>query len=534
LTHQPLEDLVRSHLDLRWHLDPVEASGAGRFEFDDRLGSFGVDDVQEHLAAMRSLANALEELSLDTLDDEIDCTALLNQLRATMHVLEHERPHVRNPEFWVSHVFEGLHLLLLDTDRPLEHRKRAAASRVAQIPALLAAAEETLADCPAPLVDVGLSMLLHGQGLLDEVGAQLGLDGDPGFVAGRDGAHAAMRGLEAFLEANRSSWCGDVAIGEESFEHRLQFEHACGYSAAELFKYGSDLATTVRAELDDLARQIDGKRSWPDVLERLRETHPSASSLVGEYGDAMERARRFLQERQLVSLPEGQLDIVETPPFLIPLVPFAAYRSSGAFSPSASGVFYVSAPSGTLPPTRQDRLLRDHCSCSIAPTAVHEGYPGHHVHFLSARRQPRLLRQFMGTPVTYEGWALYCEEMMGEQGFYESPEERFFQRVALLWRVVRIALDVGVHTMKLSYDAAVQTLVDHLHISRSAAESEVRRCCAQPTTLSSYAVGRRELLHLRRDYRASAGGAFTPRDFHDTVLDLGGLPISLMRWAMGL
>jgi uncharacterized protein (DUF885 family) len=138
------------------------------------------------------------------------------------------------------------------------------------------------------------------------------------------------------------------------------------------------------------------------------------------------------------------------------------------------------------------------------------------------------------TPLTLEGWALYCEEMMADEGFYETDEELLFQRVHLLWRAMRIVLDVGLHTRNMSVEEAVGLMVDVVHMDRANAEAEVSRYCATPGYQICYAVGRRELLRLREDFHAARGDAFTLRGFHDAVLRYGGLPVSLIRWGLGL
>src|SRR5258705_8929495 len=122
--------------------------------------------------------------------------------------------------------------------------------------------------------------------------------------------------------------------------------------------------------------------------------------------------------------------------------------------------------------------------------------------------------------------------MMGEEGFYRGPEERFFQRVHLLWRALRIVLDVGLHTRGMTVEEAVQMLVDRVHFDRHNAEAEVRRYCAYPAYQLCYAVGRREFRKLRDAYRAAHSDGYSLRAFHDAVLKYGGLPVSLIRLGM--
>jgi uncharacterized protein (DUF885 family) len=133
-----------------------------------------------------------------------------------------------------------------------------------------------------------------------------------------------------------------------------------------------------------------------------------------------------------------------------------------------------------------------------------------------------------------EGWALYSEQLMGEGDYYASEEAKLFQLVNLLWRAVRVVLDVGLHTRGMMPAEAVDYMVEHLPIERPSAEAEVRRYCAWPTYQLCYAVGRRELLRLRDAYMSREGAGYRARRFHDELMGYGGLPVSLASWGMGL
>ncbi len=529
-----LAGLTAAYLDLRWHLDPVSATAAGLTDYDARLGGYSEEEIRQHVAALKSTATGLEVVELDSVDDEIDRTALLNDVRITIHRFSKEQPHVRDPGFWISHALEGLYYLLVLKDRPLEHRAAAVRQRLEAIPAFLDMAEETLGDCPSVFVDTAVDMVGGGKLLLAEVGAYFG-NGDAAFHAVVKKAAAAVDGFGAYLRDELLPGAnGSYAIGEDSFNFRLHYEHALRDTAPELWRYGNHLVEEIERDLESLAHTIDGTAHWPDLVDRLRANHPTASELVGAYATEMERACRFVVERNLVAVPEGPLDVIETPRFLKPVMPFAAYQPPGPFSSDRTGRFFVTPPDADTPAAQSERMLRDHCVHELASTALHEGFPGHHLQFLTAQQQPQPIRRLIGTPLTIEGWALYCEEMMGEEGFYRGPEERFFQRVHLLWRALRVVLDVGLHTRGMTFEEGVQLLVDRVHFDRHNAEAEVRRYCANPVYQLCYAVGRREFRELRDDYREANGANYSLRAFHDAALRYGGLPVSLIRWGMGL
>src|SRR3954469_14896815 len=139
-----VDELCRSYLDLKYHFDPAAASSAGLVAQDGRLGRFDPETVREHLSALRSVAGAVEELEVEELQDEIDRTALLGELRSTIFRLEHERPHERNPIFWVNHVFQGLYAVLSRREDAAGGRAPAAVERLRAVPAFLQSARDTL------------------------------------------------------------------------------------------------------------------------------------------------------------------------------------------------------------------------------------------------------------------------------------------------------------------------------------------------------------------------------------------------------
>jgi uncharacterized protein (DUF885 family) len=523
----PLDHLTESYVDIRWHLDPVEGCGAGRSADDDRLGSFSDESIRQHIAALRSLMTAVEELEVDSLDDEIDRTALLYDIRVAEHRYRRERPHQRDPGLWTGHVLEGLYQLLLARDREATRLARSAAARLRAIPAFLDEARSTLAECPRVLTEGALAAVRSGIGLVDELERTLSGRSPEDLGAVAAGARDALARFESHLSGLLQSSCPDEpwGVGRQALEFRLAYQHALTASTEELLRYGAALIDETERELTALTGRLGGG-AWPDMLARLREDRVGGDGLAAAYAETMERARNHVRVHGLAALPDGALEVALTPAYAVPWTPVAAYLPPGPLARERTGRFFVTAP--------DDGGVGDHPRAGMASTAVHEGFPGHHLHLLTVYDSPRLARRLLLAPATVEGWALYCESMMEETGFYGTPEERFFRLLALLWRALRIPVDVGVHTGVLAYEAAVRFVASRLHVPRARAEAEVRRAYAQPSGLLAYAVGRRELLNLRAAFQRRAGSAASLRDFHDALLGYGALPTSLIRWGLDL
>jgi uncharacterized protein DUF885 len=533
-----VDDLCRSYLDLKYHFDPAAASTAGLVAEDARLGRFDAETTREHISALRSVAGAVEELDPDELQAEIDRTALLGEIRSTIFRLEYEQPNVRNPGFWLSHLFQGLYALLARTEPDPAERVSAVVARLEAAPAFMDSARATIDEPPSVFVDMALSMLGGGGQLIAQVvgvfsGAAPGLTNE--LKRAGQGALQSLVGFGVALkdEIEPNSDPHAFAIGEEQFNRRLHHEHALMTGPPELWRYGLHLQEEVTEKIVALARRLDS-RPWRELVDQLRDDTPAPDELLGVYRSELDRAREFVRQRNLVSVPDGDVEVVPTPAFLAALVPFAAYEPPPIFLRQRTGRFYVTQPDPSLPPEAFAQQRRGHCRYAIPVMAAHEVYPGHHLQFLTSEGLGSEVRRHIWSPVMVEGWALYSEQLMGETDYYASDEIRLFQLVNLLWRAIRVVLDVGLHTRGMTPEEAIDYLVEHLPIERRSAEAEVRRYCAWPTYQLCYAVGRRELLRLRDAYRERQAAAFDPRRFHDELMSYGGIPVSLARWGMDL
>jgi len=117
---------------------------------------------------------------------------------------------------------------------------------------------------------------------------------------------------------------------------------------------------------------------------------------------------------------------------------------------------------------------------------------------------------------------------MWEQGYTSDLRVRLFQLKDLVWRAVRVIVDVGLHCKGMSFNEAVNWLVNEAHLEYSNAVAEVRRYTASPTQPLSYLTGKMAILRLRQECQRKEGSNFSLQRFHDRLLACGGLPIRLV------
>jgi uncharacterized protein (DUF885 family) len=160
---------------------------------------------------------------------------------------------------------------------------------------------------------------------------------------------------------------------------------------------------------------------------------------------------------------------------------------------------------------------------------VHEAYPGHHVDALKTRENPRLLRKVVREPIFSEGWGLFTEELMFEQGFLQGDDVRLTQLRNRLWRAARVILDVSLHTGRMTFEEAVDFLAERVRFERYAAELEVGMYTLQPTYVLGYLIGMQELMKIREEWIEVNGEPNPPSQFYDALLTVGSLPPVLVR-----
>ncbi len=528
------DDLCRSWLDLSWHFDPAAGSVAGVAAADLRLGRFDGDTVRQHVAAGRAIGGALEELPIEEVSDEIDRTALLGEIRATLARFEDDQPHHRSPVFWLDHLARALATVQRDPD-PVEGA-RATLARLRDVPNFLSAARETIRQPPVVLADAAVAMVPGLVALVHHLVEQYEalLDGEPGELAAlATEAESALTRLRLALvnELGPDEDPHAVAIGEDRYAWILHHRYMLRQSPGEVWRWGRALADEVEQEIEALAAEIDPGREWRDVFEMVRDEGLVTGDLRAAAVTALAQAREQVRTTGLLAERPGEITVHEAPAVLGMLVPFVSYVPPAG---DLTGHLLLAAPT---PPA-------DHSTAAwgrgeldrhrLAVLAAHDGWPGRHAQALAALAASSEVRRQVSCPIAVAGWGCYAEELMLEAGGFSTAEARLEQRVLLLLRALRMVIDVGIHTRQLTPAAALDLLMDRVPLDRHAALAEVRRACADPGAAAGYALGRRNLLNLRAAWRIQLGSSAPLRDFHEAVLAFGRVPQSLVQWGLGV
>ncbi len=330
---------------------------------------------------------------------------------------------------------------------------------------------------------------------------------------------AHMEWLYSLLNKTRGEW----AIGREKFERLLQLREI-GMTSEEILQLGIKYLAELKAERERIARQIAPGKSVEEVLAMIESKAPKTFEEALEYTRrTMEEARRFVQEKGIATVySEDVLLVEETPAFMAPVIPFAALMMPAKFDKPQIGIYVVTRP-------KDPANLGKHLNYpSIKNTAVHEAFPGHFLQGAVSNRGS-IIRLLAEGSETVEGWAHYCEELMWEKGFINDLEMRFTQINDMIWRAVRIIVDVKLSRGETTFEEAVDMLAREAGMSREAAVAEVNRYTQTPGYPLSYLLGKHLILKLKEEVKQKMGEEFDEKFFHDTITSNGYLPISMLR-----
>jgi uncharacterized protein (DUF885 family) len=512
----------------RYH--PEEAVQSGIPGYEESLRPYADDQIGALISLNEKLLSSFDELDFAALDPEqqIDFSILYNAAALELHQLLDDDWRYRRPQDFLP--VNAIHQLLL---HPVDNLHTAFKHRMQQIPDYLRGARSYLAQQPQR-IPLGW---LKGACQQGRAGAAFFRDmqhhplvlqkfQNPSRLQPLcDQAAAALDDFVRFLEQELlPKASGEFACGTDEFHSLLREKHFLDIEPDALHRFGTRLFDQTLDQLKAVARELRKDGDIEQALAGIREQHPGGDPdvLLEAYRARMKAAQDFVSQHDLVSLPAPQsLKVMLTPEHLRHEIPFAAYEAPGYRDAQQQGYYYVT-------PVRSEGHLLEHNWTSIDLTCVHEAFPGHHLQFVTANRNPdnSLPRMLNASSTLYEGWALYCEELMLEQGFLATPQHRFMMLRDRLWRALRVMLDVELHCRGLTVADAARRMHKHLGFAIDEAKADLAWYTQHPTIPMGYATGWAIIRALRAELESRPD--FNLKDFHNRLLSVGSCALPLV------
>ncbi len=549
------ETLGRRFVDEFGRYSPVYATALGDHRYDGELDDLGADGRARSLAWAKTVLAELGAIDRTALSraNQVDAAMLQNQLRYAVWSEERYRDWSWDPLLYTQLAGQSLYGLLARDYAPLAERLAAVTLRLEKLPRLLEQQRANLVPERVPAIHAetaikqnpGVLSLVDGLvvpalGALDEAGRTR-------LQKAIDAARIAVQQHQKWLESDlKPKAQGEFRIGRELYEEKLAFALMSPLSRQEIRSRAEAEVLRTRERMYEVARKVlagrDGAPALPDSPTREQQQAAIAAALELAYADrpareavvdlaraTLEETTAFVRARGFVTVPDEPLEIILMPEFQRGVA--VAYCDSPGPLDKGRRTFYAVSPIPTEWTDQQvDSFLREYNSRSIANLTIHEAMPGHYLQIAHSNRYPSVLRAMLFSGPFVEGWAVYTERVMQEQGFRgEDPLMRLIQLKWYLRAVTNAIMDTAIHVDGMSREQAMQLMTQTgFQEEREAAGKWVR---AQLTSaqLSTYFVGYLEHADMRAEAERRAGTRFDQRAYHDRALSFGSPPVRFVR-----
>ena len=538
---EPLPHFVDEYLAYLHEVHPTTATFDGVHVHDDLLEDLSRQAIDRQIRDLGGFARRLAAIDPARLTDveRLERPALENSIRARLFELEQVRTWERNPQFYADIIATSIAGQALFEYAPLSERARRVVSKLRQVPRLVQAARDNIKDPPGIFVKAGLESMRGTRRFIDEDLPRAFSRLDDLHILGdlADTSMDASAALGSYIEyleqdlAPRSK--GSFRLGREKFEEKLSVDEGIELSADALLGIALRELHNVQEEFRRVAGRLNGGdpvAAW----EKAKAQHPPAGQLVRTAQEQLGELAAFINRQRIITVPNGAaVDVAPTPQFY--RWTFASMWTPGPFEARPlRATYYITDVDPAWPPDRQAEHLRDFSYGTLWAISIHEVFPGHFLHYQHLRQVDSKLRKsiLFSSTAFVEGWAHYCEQMMLDEGFRKNePGVRLGQLAEALVRLCRCIVGIRLHCEDLSVEQGVRFFRDEAFLEESSARREAERGTFDPGYVL-YSIGKLMLLKLREDYKAQRGDKYSLREFHDTLLANGTVPIRLHRALM--
>jgi uncharacterized protein (DUF885 family) len=544
------EALGRRWLDRSMRYSPISATTIGDHRYDNRIDDVSAAGRNAALSFTRDILRQLEAIDATQLSraNQVDYAILANSLRAGIWQTETWETWAWNPLGYQSLAGGALYGLMAREFAPLPQRLDAAIARMELLPDLLRKTRGELvpARVPAPHAatyaaqNPGLKSIITG--MIEPHKGTLPASKQRRMERAITALNAAIDEHQAWITGTLVPAAqADFRAGAEVFDTQLGYTLQSTLSRADIRARADAAVISVREEMYRVSKLAlagqSGAPATPDnptpaqqqaairaALDLAAADRPARDQLVQVATAATEEARAFVQQHDLITLPEGPVRVILMPEFQRG-VAVAYCDSPGPLERHLDTFYAVSPIPDDWSEEQATSFLREYNNRATLDIAVHEAMPGHYVQIYHSNRYPSTLRAVLGSGSFVEGWAVYAEEMMIESGFRANdPLYRLSQLKVQLRTITNSIIDQAIHVDGMTQEEMMSFLTQTAFQEEREAAGKWRRAQLSVTQLSTYFVGFQEHLETRTAARQRQGAAFNLKAYHDGVLAFGSPP----------
>lgn len=551
-------DLSKRALDTWMQLSPVSATQIGDHRYDSEIDDLSAAGQQKTLAAYKALLGELDKIEVAKLgrENQVDAAILRNQLQSEIWNAEVMQSGKWDPQLYNGLAGSAIYGLMAREFAPLPERLKAATARMEKLPAIFAQARENLDPARVPKIHAE-TVAKQNKGILSIVDTFITPHIGELPQADQQRLQAAIDGLKKAVD-EQQTWLdktlvpnakGDFRIGAEKYDQKLKFALNSSLSRQEIGERARAELKRVREDMYGIAQTVlKDKPGAPEMpaqptdeqqqkaieaaLELAYADKPARDKVVDDAKAALEQSTAFVREHDLMTLPDAPVDIILMPEFQRG-VAVAYCDSPGPLDKNLKTFYAVSPIPDDWNDKQVDSFLREYNSRMIHLLSIHEGTPGHYLEGWHSAKFPSTLRAVLRSGLFAEGWAVYTERMMQEQGYLNNdPLFHLVQLKFYLRTISNAILDQGVHVDNWTREQAMHLMTHDAFQQESEASGKWVRAQLTSAQLPTYFVGAQEHFDTRKAMQDKLGDKFNLKAYHDQMLSYGAPPVRFARQLM--
>ncbi|KZN63820.1 hypothetical protein N473_16005 [Pseudoalteromonas luteoviolacea CPMOR-1] len=554
--NQAFTDFSAQLIEDMWRQYPEHSLYVGYGKYDHIMTIPNAESRASSVAFSKAKLSELRGFDLNNLSDnqKSDYYLIENSLEKRIWEVEKFKDWQWNPSNY--NISYGFATILNSRFKSDAEKYKTVLERLKYVPDFYQAAKNNI---DTPTLEYTQLAIAQNQGafavlkddLLDKVDASNALTADEKalFKTRFVNAKTAINGYIDFLtqlekELTANGNARSFRIGEELYEEKFAFDIQSGYTAKTMYEKALADKARVTQEMVKLtdqlwpkyfpnkARPSDDAQAIAELIKHLSVKHVPKEQFVDEIKRQIPLLEKFVMEKDLISLdPEKPLVVRETPEFMRGFA-MASISAPGPYD-AKENTYYNVEPLELRTEEQASSILREYNHWILQILNIHEAVPGHYTQLVYANKSPSLIKTILRNGAMIEGWAVYTERMMLEEGYGNHEPEMWLMYYKWNLRVIcNTILDYAIQVKGISRDEGLDLLMNGAFQERAEAEGKWRRATLSQVQLTSYYSGYREIYDLREKQKEKLGKDFDLKAFHEEFLSYGSAPVKYISQLM--
>lgn len=544
------ENYSASFIRALWKQNPEWATNAGFHQYDSVLVVPDLGYIQSSVMFAKRNLDSLSTLNPDELSasNRTDYYMIRNLLKENLWSLDTLKSYQWDPSQY--NVGSSFAFILNEKYAPLEERLKRIKEKLIAVPDYYKAAKSTISDPVPELLMLAVEQNLGGlsvfeKDLVDSVKVSALSEHDKNLIFRRaELAAASIKDYAKWLKELKNENPRSFRLGKDLYARKFSHTIQSAYTAAQIYDSAVNRKEEVQSKMAVISRQLwpkyFGTKPMPNdsleligrMIDTLSANHVKQQDFQTAISDIIPGLIKFINDKKLITLDPTKPLIVRNEPAYMAGVAGASISAPGPYDKGGNTYYNVGSITN-WPKERAESYLREYNHYIMQILDIHEAIPGHYTQLVYANQSPSLIKSLLGNGAMIEGWAVYTEQMMLENGFGNDEPEMW-----LMWykwhlrAVCNTILDYSVHAGNMSKDEAMRLLIIEAFQQKAEAEGKWKRVSVSNVQLTSYYTGYKEIIDLRRDYKTKLGDKFDLKSFHEKFLSYGSAPVKYIKTLM--